>query len=322
MRRFQDQASSPATPWHRYHPSRKIDTNADSDHELEREMDFLGIPDVHQDQFTSPGSVSPGLKGLNPWGESLENEARRGGNLASALGIDLSGEADGMPSDSSAIATGVQTSLGIGNGTVSHQSGELEAPGSLRRRHTGHDNVADSSRWTSMDNSSQYTIVPMAITHSKLPNRVETHVEPPQQPGEPGCEESQTTLSSPDLTESSLIDITSYAPSAFSVSSTSDHGYDAVSISTPVSSAPTRAHSPAFSSSSYDVLSSPPGVASMANSPHSMNASISLDTYPALDEYDSHQARHHARHPASRNPSYTASDSGWTDGDVASDASW
>lgn len=326
MQRFQNRVTSPPTPWHPYHPSRKIDTNADSDHELEREMDFLGIPEVHQDQFASPGSVSPGLKGLNPWGESSENEARRGGKLSSALGIDLSGEIDGTRSVSSAVATGVQTFHGTDLGTGRHQSRAEEAFGSLRRRHPEGDHVDDSGRWESLNNSSQYTIIPVArtqvapVTPAAPAKATGSHVELSQEPEEQEYGPVSTALSSPDLTESVLVDITSYAPSAFSVSSASDHGSCAIPASAPLSSFSTRAHSPAFSSSSYDVLSSPPAITSMANSPHSMSASISLESYPAFDEYDSRHPRYHARHLGSRNRSYTPSDSGWTDGGLGSDA--
>lgn len=325
MQRFQNRLTSPPTPWHRYHPSRKIDTYADSDHELEREMDSLGIPEVHHDQFASPGSVSPGLKGLNPWGESSENEARRDGKLSSALGIDLSGETDGTRSVSSAVATVVQTSHGAGFGTERHQTRTGEASGYLRRRHPERDHVddSDSGRWEPMNSSSQYTIIPVATTPvapAAPAKATECHSEPSPEPEEQKTGPVSPMLSSPDLTESSLIDITSNAPSAFSVSSASDHGACASPASAPLSSFSTRAHSPAFSSSSYDVLSSPPEIASMANSPHSMSASISLESYPAFDEYDSRHPRHGARHLGSRNHSYTPSDSEWTDGDLGSDA--
>jgi hypothetical protein len=263
--------------------------------------------------------VSPSLKGLNPFEESSENEARRGGNLGSALGIDLSGEADDMASKSSAVSTGVQTTFCTVHGSGGLQTGQFESPGFLRRRHTERDHVADSGRWTSMDNSSQYTIVPVAIVHDEIATPIGNHGESSPQPEVYQPEANTTTLSSPDLTESSLIDITEDIPSTFSESSASIHGYTASSSSLPNSSLPTRAHSPAFSSSSYDVLSSPGGIASMPSSPHSMNASISLDVYPAFDEYNTHNRRYLARHPASRNSSYPPSDSGWTDGDVSSE---
>ncbi|GHJ87219.1 hypothetical protein NliqN6_3621 [Naganishia liquefaciens] len=319
IQRFQQQVTSPPTPWHRYHPSRKIDTNADSDYELEREMDLLGIPEIHQEQLASPSPLSPGLTGLNPWGKSSENEARRGGKLSSALGIDLSGAFESAQSSSSAVATGVQTSFSMGSEAQRPESGSEKASGFLRQRHIGPDHDGYSGNWDPPNNSSRSMILP-AMAHVVPVRAVGSHLGSPRhlertQEREP----MSTALSSPDLTESSLIDVTSFTPSARSVSSVDDREIGAALATAPLSSYSFRAHSPAFSSSSYEVLSSPPEIASMANSPHSTSASISLTTYPAIDEYDSRHARYHARDGTDRNPSHTPSDSEWTDGDLGSD---
>lgn len=315
---------SPSTPWRRHHPSRQMDTHGPSDSELQREMDFLGITDVHEDQFASPGSVSAEFKGLNPTEEYSENEARRGGKLGSALGIDLLGEEDTKAHAVSGTTTAIEPIFGhVHDSGISH-TGWMADEGHLRRRRPERDIInLEKSFFTG--NSSQSTIVPvLSAADVPLPPDDESRASSPgaehveQQLGPEG---GQTTLSSPMLTESSIIDITSYAPSAFSVSSASDHGdYDMPPSAFP-SQFSTRMHSPAFSNSSYDVLSPPAGVASMSDSLHAMDASISLETYPPFDEYNIHYARHHTSRAVSH-ASSRASDSGWTDGDLASEDDW
>lgn len=319
---------SPPTPWHRYHPSRKIDTNENSDNELEREMDFLGIPDVHQDQFTSPGSVSAEIRGFNPVDDYCENEARRGGKLGSALGIDLSGDADVKDQEVSGITTAIDPIFGNehGSGISQSQGGRIPDEASLRRRRPERDVMGDLEKAILTANSSRSTIVPVSTTSDKnyhsssIEQRIPdiSMVERGDAKPEHGDDE---TPSSPDLTESSLVDITSYAPSAFSVSSPSNQGREQAHLSALPSSSSTRAHSPAFSISSYDVLSLPAEVASMPTSPHAMNASISLETYPPFDVHNIHHARHASR-PVSHTTSSRASESGWTDGDLESDDEW
>jgi hypothetical protein len=322
--RSQMPVPSPSTPWSRYHPSRQMGIPASSDNELQREMDFLGIPDVHEDQFASPGSVSAEFKGLNPSEDYSENEARRGGKLGSALGIDLLGEEDTKVHAVSGTTTAIEPIFGhMHDSGISH-TGWMSDEGHFRRRRPERD-ITNLEKSFLTGNSSQSTIVPalsvadvplLADSESRASTPGTEHIE--QQLGPEG---GQTTLSSPTLTESSIIDVTSYAPSAFSVSSASDNGdYDMPSSAFP-SHFSTRMHSPAFSNSSYEVLSPPARVASMSDSLHDMDASISLETYPPFDEYNVHYARHHTSRAVSHASSH-ASDSGWTDGDLASEDDW
>jgi hypothetical protein len=311
------------TPWRRYHPARHMDVEGPSDNELQREMEYLGIPDVHEDQFASPGSVSMEFKGFDPIEEYCENEARRGGRLGSALGIDLLA-CDAETEKVSGTTTAINPIFGVEHDSGICYNGWIPDEGHLRRRRPERD-LTDPEKSFLAYNSSQATIVPVrsaadvplppddeSMPGSPSVERVDEEIQPDQ---------GGTALSSPNLTRSSIMDVASIAPSAFSVSSASDRGdYDMPSSAFP-SEFSTRMHSPAFSSSSYDVLSPPAGVASMSNSLHDMDASVSLETYPPFDEYNVHYARHNISRAVSH-ASSRASDSGWTDGELASDDDW
>lgn len=315
---------SPSTPWRRYHPSRPMGNGVPPDNELEREMDFLGIPNIHEDQFASPGSVTNDFKGLDPMEECCENDARRGGKLGSALGIDLLAGNDDEVEKVSGTTTAIDPIFGLEHDSGIFYNGWIVDEGHLRRRRPER-GVIDAEQSFLPNNSSQTTIIP-------VPSAADVPLPPDDDsmPGTPSLEhidrqiqpsDEGTTPLSPSLTGSSIMDVASFAPSAFSVSSASDQGnYDMPSSAFP-SEFSTRMHSPAFSSSSYDVLSPPAEVASMSDSLHAMDASISLETYPPFDEYNVHYTRHNTSRPVSHTSSQ-GSDSGWTDGELASEDDW
>ncbi|KAJ9095361.1 hypothetical protein QFC19_007605 [Naganishia cerealis] len=331
------QRSNEHPPWLCFTPPRQIHASGNVDERFEREIDLLQIPDEHDTQVVCPIPVIGRFKGgIHPEDELHENEARKDGNMGSAAGgVELISNVNHMGSQDSATTTGVDLLfLNDGSSGTFHQA-RLPDDSLLRRRRPERRIVNGAETLSLFPASSQCTIALVQTpdgnsvdtsANGRLSQDIGTSAE--QGPPENEENESYSGASSPELTESSLVDITSYAASAFSVSSSSDSEHVDLSHalhrrflqpSTRTSMGSARASSPAFSSSSYEILSSPGDIASMPTSPHSTNASISLDTYPPFDEYNRSTYRYMNIRPPSQNSHYTFSESSWTDGDLTSD---
>ncbi|KAJ9100615.1 hypothetical protein QFC21_003659 [Naganishia friedmannii] len=317
----------------------RLQSDAKQEERLEREMSLMHISDDQLDQLIFDAAVIDHSNGIHPEEEMQENEARR--DLGSTLGNDSIANVDTVMYQDSAITTSVDLSfLNEGSSGTFHQT-RLPEDTFLRRRRPEHyvtNNVETSSL---LSNDSQCTIVyvPSAIrelTPARNYAGSDQGLYPINAQGPQASDEDawQSSTSSPELTDSSLVDVSSYDVSSFSESPVPGQERHIalpealrqrfVHSSIGLDSA--RGSSPAFSASSWDVLSPPEDIVSMSTSPHSMDTSIVLEPYPPFDEYNRYTIRYmnmdNDQRPLSQmsNPAPShSSDSSWTDGDTTSE---
>ncbi|KAJ9127151.1 hypothetical protein QFC24_001388 [Naganishia onofrii] len=317
----------------------RLPGNAKEEESLEQEMALLRISD---NQLSAPAVTGPAEvvhSCLHAEEEIYESKARR--ESGSTLKSDSVGSMENVMSQDSAMATGVDLSfLHDGNSGTLHQT-RLSEDSFLRRRRTEHyiDNNAETSSLLSNDSQSTIVYVPSGIreltparNHARSDQEIAMTME--QGPRDGDEDSWQSGNSSPELTDSSLVDVSSYNVSVFSgspVSVREQHTALPEALRQRLLHFSTgrdapRGSSPAFSASSWEMLTSPEDVVSMSTSPHSMDTSIVLEPYPPFDEYNRYTIRYmnmHNEHlPFSQmaNPAPSEiSDSGWTDGDTTSE---
>lgn len=303
---------------------------------LEREMSLMHISDDQLDQLVLPGAVTSHTKSTYPQEGVYENEASE--DSGSTLGNQSIDNVDTLISEDSAITTSVDVSFhNDGNSGAFHQS-RLPEDSFLRRRRPEH-NIAETSSLLSNDSQCTIIYVPSAI-RELTPARNsfgfdQSITAAPDQDSQEGNQEvCQSGSSSPELTDSSLVDVSSNAVSSFSGSPAGARGQhialpealrqrllDSASNRDTV-----RGSSPASSASSWEILSSPEDIVSMSTSPHSMDTSIVLEPYPPFDEYNRYTIRYMNMNAIgqpvgqmSDPPPSEFSDSGWTEGDTPSE---
>ncbi|KAJ9122316.1 hypothetical protein QFC22_001737 [Naganishia vaughanmartiniae] len=333
--------------WNYANPSMSLASrlhgNEKEEEKLERDMSLMQISDEQFHQLVSPAVIGH-FEGFQPNEETQEeNEIRR--NSGSTLNhIDAMSQ---MAYQDSATTTSVDLSFFADGSGGNYIQPRLPEDNFLRRRRPEHNIVNNAEASSLLSNDSQCTIVyiPSSIrelTSSRSNAGPDEGIIPALEEGLRYEDESHSGASSPDWTDASLVDASSYAVSSFSGSPVSNRGHmpqpDVLRQRLMDASAGqnfTRGSSPALSASSWEMLRSPEEVVPMSTSLHSMDTSIVLETYPPFDEYNRYTIRnitignmnlnnhlHNVRRRPSSQMSNPApsevSESSWTDGDTSS----